>query len=132
LANSRTSGGKARMTMHPFEKQSTDLPPGVSSHLDVRLKPGWRFDRRRRALVSKGGRSIGLRGLLPSGTRIVPMAPSLADAPPQSLSEEEEVLARYLQVVLPPGTDSIDLAVVLRGVEGLELVSTPPRIGLPS
>ena len=31
--------------MHPFEKESPGLPPGVSPQLDVRLKPGWRFDR---------------------------------------------------------------------------------------
>src|SRR5947209_7251243 len=111
------------MTMHPFEKQSTGLPLGVSPHVDLRLKPGWRFDRRRPALVSKAGQSVSLRGLLPSGTRIVPMAPSLADADPQSLSEDEHLLARYFQV-LPSGTDATDLAAAPRDLEGVELVST--------
>ncbi|HEY7423802.1 MAG TPA: hypothetical protein VH682_06105 [Gemmataceae bacterium] len=117
--------------MHPFEKESTDLPPGVSSHVDVRLKPGWRFDHRRRALVSETGRSLSLRGLLSPGARIIPMAPSLADANRESLSEDERLLARYLQVVLPSGADPTDLAADLRSLEGVELVSTPPRIGLP-
>ena len=116
--------------MHPFEKPSTGLPAGVSSHLDVRLKPGWRFDRRRRALVSDGGRSLSLRGKLSPGARIVPMAPTLADADPQSLSDDERLLARYLQVVLPPGADPTDWAADLRGLEGVETVSTPPRISL--
>ena len=69
--------------MHPFEKESTDLPRGVCPHLDVRLKPGWRFESRRRAFASEVGQSVSLRGLLPSGTKIVPMAPSLAVADPR-------------------------------------------------
>jgi hypothetical protein len=117
--------------MHPFEKEPTDLPGGVSAHLDVRLKPGWRFDRRRRALVSEAGRSLSLRGRLSPGAKIVPMTPTLAGADPQTLSDDERLLARYLQVVLPPGADPTDLAADLRGLEGVELVSTPPRVGLP-
>jgi hypothetical protein len=119
------------MTMHPFEKESTGLPPGVSAHLDVRLKHGWRFDRRRRALVSPAGQSVSLRGLLPSGTKIVPVAPSLADADPQRLSEDEHLLARCLQAVLPSGTDPADLVAAVRALEGVEMVSNPPRICLP-
>jgi hypothetical protein len=119
------------MTMHPFEKESTDLPPGVSPHLDVRLKPGWRFNRRRRALVSESGQALSLRGLLPSGTHITPMAPSLAEAEPRSLSRDESLLARYLQVALPEGSDPTDLAASLRDLDGVELVSTPPQMGLP-
>ena len=117
--------------MHPFEKESTNLPPGVSPHLDVRLKPGWRFDRRRRALVPEVGEAVSLRGRLPAGTKIVPMAPSLADADPRSLSEDEQLLARYLQVVLPAGAEESELAAALHDLDGVELVSTPPRIGLP-
>src|SRR5262249_52418578 len=120
-----------RRTMHPFEKPTTKLPPGVSSHLDVRLKPGWRFDRRRRALVSEDGQSLSLRGKLASGARVVPMAPSLAAADQRGLSEDERLLARHVQVVGPSGADPADLAAALRGLEGVEQVSTPPRIGLP-
>jgi hypothetical protein len=119
------------MSMHPFEKGPPDLPLGVSTHLDVRLKPGWRFDRRRRSLVPAAGNPVSLRGLLPSGTKIVPMVPSLADAEPKGLSDDEQLLARYLQVVLPSGTNPTDPAAVLRDLDGVELVSTPPRIGLP-
>ncbi|MBV9124597.1 MAG: hypothetical protein JO112_14670 [Planctomycetes bacterium] len=117
--------------MHPFEKETTALPRGVSSHLEVRLKPGWRFDRRRRALISEAGQSVRLRGVLSPGIRIVPIAPSLAAADPGSLSEDERLLARYLQVVLPSGGDPADVAADLRSLEGVELVTTPPKIGLP-
>src|SRR5437868_4631288 len=114
--------------MHPFEKESPGLPPGVSPHLDVRLKPGWRFDRRRRSLVPSAGKPVSLRRLLPSGTKVVPMAPSLAAADPKGLSDDEQLLARYVQVVPPPGTDPADLAAALGGLDGVERVSAPPRI----
>ena len=117
--------------MHPFEQLPPDLPLGVSPHLEVRLKPGWRFDSRRRVLVSDEDHVVRLRGLLPSGARVTPMVPSLADADRGSLSEDEQFLARYLQVALPPGTDPTDLAATLRNLDGVELVSSPPRIGLP-
>ena len=117
--------------MHPFEKESTGLPPGVSPHLDVRLKPGWRFDRRRRALVAEDGRSLSLRGLLAPKARVVPMAPALAAAPRRNHSEDEDLLARYLQVVVPADADPADLAAALRRLDGVEVVTTPPPIGLP-
>jgi hypothetical protein len=56
----------------------------------LRLKPGWRFARRRRTLVSPAGQARSLRRLLSRGTRIVPLAPSLAAADPQTLSEDED------------------------------------------
>ncbi len=117
--------------MHPFAKESSDLTRGVSPYLDVRLKPGWRFNRRRRALVSEAGQSVSLRGILPRGTTIVPMVPSLADSDPQSLSEDERLLARHFQIMLLSDTNPTDVAAALRDLEGMELVSIPPRIGLP-
>jgi hypothetical protein len=103
----------------------------VSAHLDVRLRPGWRFDARRRALVSEAGQALNLRGVLGRGARVVSMAPSLARADRRSLSEDEGLLARYLQVVLPQGADPGEVAADLRGLAGVEQVSSPPRIGLP-
>jgi hypothetical protein len=117
--------------MQPFEKPCTDLPAGVSPHLDVRLKPGWRFDRLRSALVSETGQSLRLRGRLSTDVRIVPMVPTFADADPNSLSEDERLLGRYLQVLLPPGADPNDMIAKLRALDGVESVSSPPRIGLP-
>lgn len=122
--------------MHPFEEPSADLPPGVSAHLDARMKPGWRFDRRRCVLVSETGQSISLKSLLPKGAKVVPTVPSLADAELERLSEDERLLARCVQVVLPmvSGATAIDadkLAAQLRSLDGLESVSRPPRLGLP-
>lgn len=117
--------------MHPFEKESAGPPKGISTHLDVRLKPGWRLDRRRHALISECGQRVSLRGLLPSGTKIVPVAPSLAAADPKSLSKDEDLLARSLQAVIASGSEPTDLVEALRDLNGVESVSTPPRIALP-
>jgi hypothetical protein len=116
--------------MHPFEKTSPGLPPGVSTHLDIRLKSGWRFDASRRVLISPAGEKIGLRELLPDGIRVVPVMPSLAAARPETLSEDEQLLARCLQVVLPARADPANVADLLRSLEGIERVDTPPAIGL--
>jgi hypothetical protein len=110
---------------------SPGLPPGVSPHLDVRLKSGWRFDRKRRAFVSADGDATSLRKLLPTGAKVVPMAPSLADADPADLSDDEKALASYFQVVLPSADEAADTAKALRDAEGVENVTDPPRIGLP-
>lgn len=117
--------------MHPFQKRSTGVPACVSSHLDVRLKSGWRYESRRRALVSEDGAVVSLRGVLPSGARVVPMAPGLAKADARGLTDDERLLACCVQVVLPPEADASGLAPALRRLDVVEQVSTPPRIGLP-
>src|SRR5262245_7423525 len=117
--------------MHPFEKESAGLPPGVGAHLDVRLKSGWRFDSRRKALVAPDGKVINLKGRLTSGTKIVPTAPSLCEAKLESLSADEAFLARCVQVVLPCNADPATTANQLRTLDGVEQVSLPPEIGLP-
>jgi hypothetical protein len=117
--------------MHPFEHPPTNLPPGVTPHLEVRLKPGWRFDARRRALVFGKQPVLRLRGLLPAGARVTHMVPSLATSDPASLSEDEQQLARYLTVTLPPGADPAGLASALRGLDAIDEVSSPPAVALP-
>jgi hypothetical protein len=77
------------------------------------------------------GKPVRLRGRLPAGTRVVAVVPSLADADPGSLSEDEQLLARSLQVIPPAGTDPTDLVAALGGLEGIEIVEVPPRMGLP-
>jgi hypothetical protein len=117
--------------MHPFETPDPGPPPGVSDHLSVTLKAGWRFDRRRRRLVSEGGESVRLAGLLPRGAKVLPVAPALAAADPAGLSADEQYLARLLQVVVPSGADAAGVDAALRGADGVEKVTTPPRIALP-
>jgi hypothetical protein len=117
------------MSMHA--PNTPGLPPGVSPSLDVRLKSGWRFDRKRRAFVSADGGATSLRKLLPTGTKVVAMVPSLAAADPADLSDDEKTLASYFQVVLPSADEAATTAKALRSAEGVENVTAPPRIGLP-
>jgi hypothetical protein len=117
--------------MHPFEQEPPGLPPGVSPHLDVRLKSGWRFDRSNRSFVPAIGPPVRLRGQLPVGTKILHTVPSLADADPSSLSEDEQFLARCLQVVPPSGCEPSRLAELLLRLDAVEQVEASPQIGLP-
>ena len=121
--------------MHPFERLSSDLPKGVATHLNALLKPGWRFDRRRCAIVSASGHAIRLKQLLPRGAKVVPTVPSLLNADPKSLSEDQSVLARSLQVVLPSASMSdvnpSELAAELSRLDGMESVAKGPRLALP-
>ena len=122
--------------MHPFERRSPELPRGVSKHLNIRLKPGWRFDHRRYALVPDTGRTISLKRLLPQGAEVVPTVPPLAGVDPKKLSEDESILARSLQVVLPSASspsqvDMSKLAADLTHLEGVESVSKGPQLDLP-
>jgi len=118
--------------MHPFEKQSADLPPGVSRHLDLRLKPGWHLDQQKNVLVSSDGERVSLRGILAPAARVIPMVPSLSKKTKRrKLSDDEHRLAQYLQVILPPDADPADIASSLRQLKAFESVAVPPQIGLP-
>jgi hypothetical protein len=117
--------------MHPFEKDPPSPPPGVAPHLELRMKPGWRFDSRKRALVSESGQTISLRNLLPTGARVLLVAPSLADDDKRLLSDDERLLSRSLQVALPADADSKAVVAALRKIKALDQVSTGPQIGLP-
>lgn len=124
--------------MHPFERPSPDPGPdsGVASYLVTQLKPGWRFDHDRLAIVSNVGNVIKLKRLLPQGVKVVPTAPWLSTYDSQSLSEDESVLARSLQVVLPKAdssssVDPAELATELRHLDCVESVTPGPRLELP-
>ena len=60
------------------------IPPGpgavkgLKPHLVVQLKPGWRYQARRRRFVSAEGGVVEPRPDLPKGSRIVYQVPALA------------------------------------------------------
>lgn len=106
-------------------------PPGLKPYLRVRLKPGWSWDAGRRRFVSPEGEEVAAGEGLPKGSRIVPVAPELAEAAPESLSPDEEELARHLQVILPAGTDPAGLLPLVRRWRCVEKAEPPPEISLP-
>src|SRR5688572_18434089 len=113
--------------MHPFERDPG--PPDVLPSLDVRLRAGWQFDRSRRALVPEDGEAVTLRGVLPAGTKVVPVVPGLVLS--SAKSADEDLLARSVQVIFPKGTDAGRYAGALRALDGVESVQRPPVVGLP-
>ena len=100
-------------------------------HLVVKLKRGWRYDRKKRAFVSTGQKKLAPHSELPDGTRIQLMVPALADKDPQSLTTEEADLAQYVYVVLPK---QARVSAHLPKVQRWECVADariPPDISLP-
>ena len=106
-------------------------PKGIKPHLNLELRVGWRFDSDQRTFISDDGRQFSPMKDLPKGSRIVYKTPELAQASPESLSQEERSLARGLQVILPKGKDpAAYLALVRKWVCVLE-AQLPREISLP-
>lgn len=102
--------------------------PGLRPHLVARLRPGWEHSTGR--FVSGEGKEIDPSELLPPGSRVEPMVPEVVEEGPRS--EAEADLARYIHLVLPPGTDPDAWLDDLRAAECFEEVRKPPEISLPS
>lgn len=117
--------------MHPFQNQySEGSAVKVKPSLDLYLKPGWRFDADERVFISPEDRKIK-PGKLPARSKIVHKIVSLAKADPADLSEDEQLLARSMQIILPRAQD-VDAALnAVRGWEAVASVQRPPIIGLP-
>lgn len=71
----------------------------------LQMKPGWRFDRRRRRFERPDGESFSPAADLPRGTRIELLDEDLAEADPGVLDEDERILARTVNLTVPPGSD---------------------------
>jgi hypothetical protein len=103
----------------------------VRTPLDVKLKPGWHFDTKRRRFESDSGEKHSPRGQLPKGSRIVYKAPNLARADASSLNEHERELRRYMQVILPPGDSPGSYLPTVRSWPSVEDATVGPDVSLP-
>ena len=97
----------------------------------VKLKKAWVFDSVRRIFLSATGNKFSPKADLPGRSRIIYMTPDLAKQPPEALSKEERNLSRYLQVILPKGTNPSDYISIVGRWECVEEVRLPPEISLP-
>ena len=70
----------------------------MGKSIDLKLKPGWRYDVGQGVFARSQGRNGGT-GLAAAGARIVYKVPTLAQRPARSLSAAERDLSRYLQVI---------------------------------
>ena len=113
-----------------------DVPvPGrapIRRPVELKLKPGWRYQSRRRAFTSESGEVFSPRRDLPAYTRIVYQVPELSAVDPKELSQSDRELQLHMHVVLPPGESPEDyVGVVLRWPCVAE-ASAGPEVSLPS
>jgi hypothetical protein len=98
--------------------------------VEVKLKPGWRFDSRGRAFESASGERFVPREL-PQKTRIVHKTPALARADASKLSGPERELTRYLQIILPEGESPERYVEAIRSWAPVEEAHVAPLPSLP-
>lgn len=99
--------------------------------VEVKLKPGYRYDPTRRVFESASGARFDPSGDLPKRTRIVYKVPALAASDIAKLSESERELRRYLQVILPQGVSPQDYVEIIRKWPGVEGAAVAPEVSLP-
>ena len=117
--------------MWPVHDSGGEIPPGISPHLEVLLKPGWVYHARKKRFLGEKDRVVAPGDDLPAGAKIVYKVPSLAKAKLESLSDDERDLARYVHVILPKGTDPEAYLAVVQDWICVEEVRLPPRVSLP-
>jgi len=111
---------------------SPDQRSGAPRHLVVKLRRGWRVSSRRGIFVGPDSPGeFDPAGQLPEGTRLEPMVPALAESDPSKLSEDEENLARYVNVVPPPGVAAEELVEKTRTWPCVREARLAPEVSLP-
>jgi hypothetical protein len=109
------------------------LPPNspIRRPVELKLKPGWRFDAGKRVFVSEAGERVSPGADLPKRTRIVPTVPTLASADEATLSPAERDLRRHVQVILPPGEPPDRYVDAVRAWPCVEQADVGPEVSLP-
>jgi hypothetical protein len=100
----------------------------VRTPIDLKLKPGWRFESRRGVFVAA---SRVFEPDLPARSRIVFMVPRLSKAEPATLSKAERDLQRRLQVILPGRKRPEDYVDAVRAWPCVAEAHVAPRVSLP-
>jgi hypothetical protein len=102
----------------------------VGKSIDLKLKPGWRYDVGQGVFVGPKGEMVAPASL-PQGARIVYKVPTLAQRPARSLSAAERDLSRYLQVILRSARGQEKLVSVARTWPAIEDAHAAPETSLP-
>ena len=117
--------------MSVMSPKQSKPPKSIRPHLVVKLKRGWRYLESKHLFVSSEKKKFLPHADLPPGTHIVYVVPHLARSHLRRLSKDEQELARYVNVILPKGTSSIDYLNVLKKWMCVDKVQIPPEISLP-
>jgi hypothetical protein len=105
---------------------------GIKTPVEVKLKPKYRYDPKRRVFESDSGERFKPFVGLPKNTRIVHKVPALAEADPTRLSKHEKDLRRYLQVILPEGESPARYVKTIRTWPSVENAWVAAEISLPT
>lgn len=104
---------------------------GIKKPVEVKLKPKWSFDGRRRVFTREDGNEFAPKDALPKKSRILYKVPSLAQADPESLSKDERELRLYLQIILPDEVLPADYLQAIRAWPCVEETHLAPDVSLP-
>lgn len=99
--------------------------------IQATLKPGWRYDPKRRLFVDSKGLKFSPQGRLPRFSRIAYTVPRLMHAKAQELTAPEQALSRSIQVILPHGEDPRRHLRRMRSWPCCDEVHVGPTLSLP-
>src|SRR5262245_15310186 len=98
--------------------------------IDFTLKPGWRFDEKKRVFVDPRGAEFAAPRL-PKNSRVLYKVPSLARSTSKKLSSAEKDLQRYMQVILPSSRSTQTVLHAVQSIPGVAEAHLAPEISLP-
>lgn len=105
---------------------------GIRIPVELKLKPRYRYDSRKRIFESDSGDRFKPFDDLPRNTRIVYKVPALSNADPAKLAASERELQRHMQVILPEGKLAADYVDAIRAWPSVEDAWVGPEISLPN
>ena len=107
-------------------------PENVRPHVIVKLKKEWRYNQAKGVFINIDDMRKGsVAHRLPPGSRVVPMAPTLAESDPRNLSDDELRLARLVYIMLPEHTKPESFLKEVLGWHFVESAELPRSVSLP-
>ena len=104
---------------------------GILRPVELKLKPGWRYDPKRKVFTREDGQEFSPGRTVPKGSRIAAKVPALLRRAPARLSKAERDLQRYVQVILPRTVSAADHVEAVRRWPCVEAAHVAPEVSLP-
>ncbi len=104
---------------------------GMTPHLVVTLRPGWRCDPKRLLFVAADGQKVSIERDLPKKARLEYSVPEMARKENDRMSEAEREVARGVLIFFPRKSDPAKYLPVIRSWLCVEKAHLPPEISLP-
>jgi hypothetical protein len=110
---------------------SVPLPDNFRRTISGKLKARWKLDTHRHIFIGPKQAEFDPSASLPTGSDVVPTVPALAAQSPAELSTAEKDLARYIQIILPSGTEPQSVIAQITQWPCLESATISPQVELP-